>query len=210
MAPPDCLRVMTAELSYRQQKLEKVMDQEGLADEEVSNRTAYSQIPHTPPPPSNPYRVVNAASPSLQKRMRRSQHARKETEFLRLKRTRLGLEDFESLKVIGRGAFGEVTALNEMISPWTGLCITNTTTHSPLSETRGNFYPRLLHIVATVVNPRVIGRLSLAVGTPGSEKRHRPRLCNEDPPEGGHAGERTGKPPEDGPGTRTVGLGGCL
>ncbi|TWW56388.1 Serine/threonine-protein kinase 38 [Takifugu flavidus] len=63
-------------LPYRQQKLEKVMDQEGLADEE--------------------------------KRMRRSQHARKETEFLRLKRTRLGLEDFESLKVIGRGAFGEV------------------------------------------------------------------------------------------------------
>ncbi|MEQ2293760.1 Serine/threonine-protein kinase 38 [Ameca splendens] len=61
---------------YRQQKLEKVMDQEGLADEE--------------------------------KRMRRSEHARKETEFLRLKRTRLGLEDFESLKVIGRGAFGEV------------------------------------------------------------------------------------------------------
>lgn len=40
--------------------------------------------------------------------MRRSQHARKETEFLRLKRTRLGLDDFESLKVIGRGAFGEV------------------------------------------------------------------------------------------------------
>ncbi|CAB1329569.1 unnamed protein product [Coregonus sp. 'balchen'] len=33
---------------------------------------------------------------------------RKETDFLRLKRTRLGLEDFESLKVIGRGAFGEV------------------------------------------------------------------------------------------------------
>ncbi len=44
----------------------------------------------------------------FQKRMRRSQHARKETEFLRLKRTRLGLDDFESLKVIGRGAFGEV------------------------------------------------------------------------------------------------------
>lgn len=48
---------------------------------------------------------------ALQKRMRRSQHARKETEFLRLKRTRLGLEDFESLKVIGRGAFGEVKSL---------------------------------------------------------------------------------------------------
>ncbi|KAI4898494.1 hypothetical protein NFI96_020941, partial [Prochilodus magdalenae] len=64
------------EREMRQQKLEKVMDQEGLADEE--------------------------------KRIRRSQHARKETEFLRLKRTRLGLDDFESLKVIGRGAFGEV------------------------------------------------------------------------------------------------------
>lgn len=45
--------------------------------------------------------------------MRRSQHARKETEFLRLKRTRLGLEDFESLKVIGRGAFGEVNTSRE-------------------------------------------------------------------------------------------------
>ncbi|XP_078273239.1 serine/threonine-protein kinase 38-like isoform X1 [Rhinoraja longicauda] len=42
------------------------------------------------------------------KQTRRSQHAQKETEFLRLKRTRLGLDDFESLKVIGRGAFGEV------------------------------------------------------------------------------------------------------
>uniref|UniRef100_A0A673N2V2 non-specific serine/threonine protein kinase n=1 Tax=Sinocyclocheilus rhinocerous TaxID=307959 RepID=A0A673N2V2_9TELE len=64
------------EREMRQQKLEKVMDQEGLGDEE--------------------------------KGLRRSEHARKETEFLRLKRTRLGLEDFESLKVIGRGAFGEV------------------------------------------------------------------------------------------------------
>uniref|UniRef100_W5KNP3 non-specific serine/threonine protein kinase n=1 Tax=Astyanax mexicanus TaxID=7994 RepID=W5KNP3_ASTMX len=64
------------EREMRQQKLEKVMEEEGLPDEE--------------------------------KRVRRSQHARKETEFLRLKRTRLGLDDFESLKVIGRGAFGEV------------------------------------------------------------------------------------------------------
>ncbi|KAG7270809.1 hypothetical protein CRUP_037143 [Coryphaenoides rupestris] len=64
------------EREMRQKKLEKVMDDEGLLDEE--------------------------------KVMRRSQHARKETEFLRLKRTRLGLDDFESLKVIGRGAFGEV------------------------------------------------------------------------------------------------------
>lgn len=53
--------------------------------------------------------VSKRAAVPLQKRLRRSQHARKETEFLRLKRTRLGLEDFESLKVIGRGAFGEVS-----------------------------------------------------------------------------------------------------
>ncbi len=55
--------------------------------------------------------VIKTEESALQKRMRRSQHARKETEFLRLKRTRLGLEDFESLKVIGRGAFGEVKNL---------------------------------------------------------------------------------------------------
>lgn len=39
---------------------------------------------------------------------KRLQHAQKETEFLRLKRSKLGVEDFEALKVIGRGAFGEV------------------------------------------------------------------------------------------------------
>ncbi|XP_037027017.1 serine/threonine-protein kinase tricornered isoform X2 [Bradysia coprophila] len=43
-----------------------------------------------------------------QKQEKRLQHAQKETEFLRLKRSRLGVEDFEALKVIGRGAFGEV------------------------------------------------------------------------------------------------------
>ncbi|XP_014261459.1 serine/threonine-protein kinase tricorner isoform X4 [Cimex lectularius] len=44
----------------------------------------------------------------IQKQEKRNQHAQKETEFLRLKRSRLGVEDFEPLKVIGRGAFGEV------------------------------------------------------------------------------------------------------
>ena len=43
-----------------------------------------------------------------QKIERRMQRAQKETEFLRLKRSRLGVEDFTPLKVIGRGAFGEV------------------------------------------------------------------------------------------------------
>lgn len=70
------------ERETRQKKLEKVMDEEGLPDEE--------------------------------KITRRSQHARKETEFLRLKRTRLGLGDFESLKVIGRGAFGEVRLVQKI------------------------------------------------------------------------------------------------
>ena len=40
---------------------------------------------------------------------KRLQHAVKETEFLRLKRSRLGVDDFDPLKVIGRGAFGEVS-----------------------------------------------------------------------------------------------------
>ena len=39
---------------------------------------------------------------------KRLQHAVKDTQFLRLKRSRLGVEDFVPLKVIGRGAFGEV------------------------------------------------------------------------------------------------------
>ena len=39
---------------------------------------------------------------------KRLQHAVKETEFLRLKRSRLGVDDFDPLKVIGRGAFGKV------------------------------------------------------------------------------------------------------
>ena len=46
--------------------------------------------------------------PEEQKSEKRAQHAVKETEFLRLKRSRLGVDDFDPLKVIGRGAFGEV------------------------------------------------------------------------------------------------------
>lgn len=44
-----------------------------------------------------------------EKEEKRQQHAQKETEFLRLKRSKLGVDDFEPLKVIGRGAFGEVS-----------------------------------------------------------------------------------------------------
>ncbi len=39
---------------------------------------------------------------------RRTVHALKETEFLRLKRLKLTYNDFSPLKVIGKGAFGEV------------------------------------------------------------------------------------------------------
>ena len=47
--------------------------------------------------------------PESQKAEKRQQHAVKETEFLRLKRSRLGVEDFDPIKVIGKGAFGEVS-----------------------------------------------------------------------------------------------------
>ena len=49
--------------------------------------------------------------PECQKEEKRVAHAAKETEFLRLKRSRLGVEDFDPLKVIGKGAFGEVSEL---------------------------------------------------------------------------------------------------
>jgi protein-serine/threonine kinase len=35
-------------------------------------------------------------------------HGQQESSFLRLKRTKLGLDDFRTVKVIGKGAFGEV------------------------------------------------------------------------------------------------------
>ena len=51
-----------------------------------------------------------------QKNEKRAQHALKETEYLRLKRSKLGVEDFEPLKVIGRGAFGEVRLVQKKVS----------------------------------------------------------------------------------------------
>lgn len=36
---------------------------------------------------------------------------RKETEYMRLKRHKISVDDFELLTIIGRGAFGEVQAL---------------------------------------------------------------------------------------------------
>lgn len=37
---------------------------------------------------------------------------RKETEYIRLKRHKICVDDFELLTIIGRGAFGEVCKLN--------------------------------------------------------------------------------------------------
>lgn len=93
-------------LIHRQKKLEKAMDEEGLPDDEV--RYALSSPLQTSTCCRHLQMSHCLSACVSQKVMRRSQHARKETEFLRLKRTRLGLDDFESLKVIGRGAFGEV------------------------------------------------------------------------------------------------------
>ena len=44
----------------------------------------------------------------------RAIHAQKETQFLRLRRSRLGKKDFKCLKIIGRGAFGEVALVQKL------------------------------------------------------------------------------------------------
>ena len=53
--------------------------------------------------------TFSASKSEEEKNEKRKNHASKETEFLRLKRTRLGKDDFDPLVVIGRGAFGEVS-----------------------------------------------------------------------------------------------------
>ena len=50
----------------------------------------------------------------LAKVERRRLHAQKETEYLRMKRAKLGVDDFEPLKVIGKGAFGEVRLVQKI------------------------------------------------------------------------------------------------
>lgn len=49
-----------------------------------------------------------AAISDDRKQRQLAQLGRRESNFLRLRRTRLGLEDFRTVKVIGKGAFGEV------------------------------------------------------------------------------------------------------
>lgn len=52
-----------------------------------------------------------AADPSAtdeRKQRQLQQLGKRESAFLRLRRTKLGLDDFRTIKVIGKGAFGEV------------------------------------------------------------------------------------------------------
>lgn len=51
----------------------------------------------------------------LKKQAKRVQHALKESEFLRLKRARLTVDDFIPLKIIGKGAFGEVSLKKNLL-----------------------------------------------------------------------------------------------
>lgn len=41
---------------------------------------------------------------------------KKETEYMRLQRHKMGVDDFELLTIIGRGAFGEVYQLSSLFS----------------------------------------------------------------------------------------------
>lgn len=45
------------------------------------------------------------------KNRQRAQHGKRESQYLRLRRTKIGLDDFRTVKVIGKGAFGEVSLL---------------------------------------------------------------------------------------------------
>merc|ERR1719175_319332 len=55
-----------------------------------------------------------AALSDEEREERRREHAARETEFLRLKRSKLGAADFEAIKVIGKGAFGEVRLVQKV------------------------------------------------------------------------------------------------
>jgi hypothetical protein len=58
-----------------------------------------------------------AADPTMsdeRKQRQLQQLGKRESAFLRLRRTKLGLDDFRTVKVIGKGAFGEVSVLYEL------------------------------------------------------------------------------------------------
>ena len=71
--------------------------------------------PSLPPSPLIPFVSLSPSLPlSPQRDEHRQIHAQKETQFLRLRRSRLGKKDFKCLKIIGRGAFGEVALVQKL------------------------------------------------------------------------------------------------
>ena len=65
-------------------------------------------------------RKLNQDATMSQERKERmlAQLGKKESAFLRLRRTRMGLEDFRTVKVIGKGAFGEVSDALDSVLGW--------------------------------------------------------------------------------------------
>lgn len=53
--------------------------------------------------------IADTSIPDKEKKNQILALGRTESSFLRLRRTRLGLKDFKTVKVIGKGAFGEVS-----------------------------------------------------------------------------------------------------
>lgn len=56
--------------------------------------------------------IADTVMPDKEKKNQILALGRTESSFLRLRRTRLGLKDFKTVKVIGKGAFGEVSWLS--------------------------------------------------------------------------------------------------
>ena len=57
-----------------------------------------------------------AADPGMSEERKQRQLqklGKRESAFLRLRRTKLGLDDFRTVKVIGKGAFGEVSEASQ-------------------------------------------------------------------------------------------------
>ena len=53
--------------------------------------------------------------PEERKQRQLQQLGKKESTFLRMKRTKLGVDDFRTVKVIGKGAFGEVRVVERAV-----------------------------------------------------------------------------------------------
>ena len=97
------------------------MEEMGLSADEVgllfTPTPPYTHSPsHIPSPSPTHHLTTPHTSPhiSSQREEHRQQHAHKETQFLRLRRSRLGKKDFKCLKIIGRGAFGEVALVQKL------------------------------------------------------------------------------------------------